>query len=83
MFAFVVFDFLFGRQQLRRALLQPIPEDYHDVPQALHDRTRETLFALYVIQAATSPGTFVVAFGLFWLLGYDSPFTQAVVAGLL
>lgn len=56
-FAFVVFGVLLGRPRIRRALLLPIPSDYHDVPQALHERTRGALFALYVIQAATSFGT--------------------------
>jgi len=82
-FAFVVFGFLFGRTRLRRALLLPIPDAYHDVPQALHERTRETLFALYVIQAATSAGTFAIAFVVFWALGYEAPITLAVIAGIL
>ena len=82
-FAFVVFGFLFGRSQLRRALLLPIPDAYHDVPQALHERTRDTLFALYVIQAATSAGTFAIALVVFWALGYDAPVTLAVIAGIL
>ena len=82
-FAFVVFGFLLGRPQLRRAFLLPVPDHLHDVPQALHDRTRETLFALYVIQAATALGTFLIALAVFWLLGYPYPVTLAVIAGLL
>ena len=82
-FAFVVFGLLLGRPQVRRAFLRPVPDEYHDVAQSFHDRTRETLFALYVIQAATALGTFVIAFGVFWLLGYPYPVTLAVIAGIL
>ena len=82
-FAFVVFGLLLGRPQVRRAFLRPVPHDYHDVAQSFHDRTRETLFALYVIQAATALGTFVIALAVFSLLGYPYPITLAVVAGVL
>lgn len=80
---FVVFGLLLGRTRARRALLLPVPDGYHDVLQALHVRARDTLFALYVIQAATSLATFVVALIVFWSLGYPYPVTLAVAAGLL
>jgi len=82
-FAFVVFGILLGRTRLRRALLLPIPGAYHDVAEALHRRLRDTLFALYVIQAATALATFAVALVVFWGLGYTYPVTLAVAAGIL
>lgn len=82
-FGFVVFALLLRRAQLRRALLDPIPEAYRDIPLALNDRTRRTLRALYVVQAATALGTFLVALPTFWILGYAFPITLAVIAGVL
>lgn len=82
-FGFVVFGILLGRSRLRRALLIPIPAAYHDVAEALHRRMRGTLFALYVIQAATALATFTVALVVFWALGYTYPVTLAVAAGIL
>lgn len=82
-FGFVVFGLLVGRHRVRRALFLPVPEDLHDVPQALHERARGTLFALYVIQAVTSLATFAIATVLFWALGYETPFTLGVFAGIL
>lgn len=82
-FAFVVFALLLRRSQLRRALLDPVPETYRDIPLALNDRARRTLRALYVVQAATALGTFLVALPVFWILGYSFPVTLAVLAGVL
>lgn len=80
---FVVFGMLVGRPQFHRALMLPVPDGYHDVLHALYDRVSETLFALYVIQAATALATFLIAVVVFWALGYQSPVTLAVIAGLL
>lgn len=80
---FVIFGLLLGRSQLRRALLLPVPDGYHDVLHSLHERTRDTLFALYVIQAVTALATFFVALAVFWSLGYQFPITLAAIAGIL
>lgn len=82
-FGFVVFALLAGRSQVRTALLAPIPPRYHDIPLAIHRRVKGTLFALYVIQAATAVATFLIALPVFWLLGYPFPVTLAVAAGIL
>lgn len=83
LFAFVLYALLLNPMAPRRALFRLVPPSYHDVLEALHDRARRTLYAIYVVQAATAAGTFVVAFVVFFLLGYESPFTLAVVAGIL
>lgn len=83
LFAFVVFALLLRGRQLRRAILAPIPPKFHDVAAALHRRTRDTLFALYVVQAMTAAGTFVVAVPVFVVFGYASPVVLGVLAGIL
>ena len=83
LFALLVFALLIQRQQARRALLAPIPPAYRGVAAALHERTRETLFAIYVLQAATAVATFLVALPVFYGLGYGFVFTLALVAGFL
>lgn len=82
-FAFIVFALLLHRDQVRSAIFGPLPEDYHDIVMALHERVRETLYALYVIQAATAAGTFVIAAVVFVALGYQFPIALAVIAAFL
>lgn len=81
-FGFVVFALVYRGDRLHRALLGPLPAEYHDIAHALHDRVRETLFSLYVIQAATAVATFVAALVLFLVFDIRYPVTLAVLAGL-
>jgi predicted PurR-regulated permease PerM len=83
LFVFLVYGLLLRPGNVRRATLRLVPGEYHDVVLALHRCVRDTLYALYVLQAATALGTFVVAYVVFTLLGYDSAFTLSVFSGLL
>lgn len=83
LFAILVFALLMNHEAAEAALVAPVPEQYHDVLNALGTRASETLYAIYVLQAATSLGTFVIAVPVFMLLGYPFPFTLAFVAGVL
>ncbi|MCU4717499.1 AI-2E family transporter [Halapricum hydrolyticum] len=83
LFVLLVYALLVRPEDVTNALLHPIPREYHDVVMALHERLRSTLYAIYVLQAATSVGTFLVAFVLFWALGYETAFSLAVVSGIL
>lgn len=83
LFGFVVFGFLLGSDRAYRAVVGTVPVEYRGVVEALHERARSTLFAIYVLQAATALGTFAVALVLFFALGYSGAVTLAVVAGVL
>jgi predicted PurR-regulated permease PerM len=83
LFVLVVFGLLVRRQEASRAILATVPGRFHDVVTALHERTRQTLFAIYVLQVVTGIGTVLFAFPVFYLLGYEYAVTLAVVAGLL
>lgn len=83
LFALLVYGLLLRPVQLRNALLRPVPPGYEDVVLAFHRRTRSTLYALYVLQAATALGTFLVGYVVFWALGYDAAFVLAVLSGVL
>jgi predicted PurR-regulated permease PerM len=83
LFALLVFGLLIRRRQARHALLAPIPHRYRDLAAAFHECTRETLFAIYIFQAATAAATFLVALPVFYLLDYRFVFTVALVAGFL
>ncbi|USZ67052.1 AI-2E family transporter [Halorussus salilacus] len=83
LFALVVFALLLRREQARKALLAPVPHEYRPVASAFHERTRATLFAIYVLQAATAFATFLVALPVFSLLGYDLFVTLALLSGFL
>lgn len=83
LFAILVFALLLRRRRARQALLAPIPPGYRDVAAAFHERTRQTLSAIYVLQAATAAATFLVALPIFYGLGYEFAFTFALLAGFL
>jgi predicted PurR-regulated permease PerM len=83
LFVLLVYGLLVWPERLRGALLRPVPPSYHDVVISFHERTKGTLYALYVLQAATALGTFVVAWALFWLLDIPQAFALAALAGLL
>ena len=83
LFVLLVFSLLHNQQDIRSGVLTVVPPNYRDIAEALHTRARETLFALYVLQAATAIGTFLIALPVFVLFGYDSPIVLATVAGVL
>ena len=83
LFVVVVFALLVQRRELADALLAPVPREFHDIVAALHDRTSQVLTALYVLQAATAVGTFLVAWPVFAVFGYPFAGTLAVIAAVL
>jgi len=83
LFVLLVFSLLHNQQNIRAATITIVPPAYRDIATALHERARETLFALYVLQAATALATFLLAVPVFFLLGYSSPVILATVAGIL
>ncbi|MFC4406873.1 AI-2E family transporter [Haloarchaeobius iranensis] len=82
-FVMVLFGFLIGQDHAYRTVLGVVPVEYRDAMRALHERTKDTLQAIYLLQIATAVGTFAMALPTFWLLGYDFPVTMAVIAGVL
>jgi predicted PurR-regulated permease PerM len=83
MFTLVLYGLLLRPGAVGKATFEITPPDYHDVIRALNGRVSGTLYALYVIQAATAVLTFPVAFGVFFALGYDDAFVLSVVAAIL
>lgn len=82
-FVMVVFALLSRTAETHRALIAVVPHSYRDVVRTLARRARSTLFAIYVLQAATAAGTFVVALVLFFALGYPYYLTLAVLSAVL
>ncbi|QSX00614.1 AI-2E family transporter [Haloterrigena alkaliphila] len=83
LFVMVLFALLLKADDAGRATIAPVPHGYRDIVFALATRIRETLYAIYVLQLATSVATFAVAYPLFWLLGYEAAFTLGFVAAIL
>ncbi|WP_311170251.1 AI-2E family transporter [Halobellus ordinarius] len=83
LFVFLVYSLLFYGEDAQRAVIALVPPTYHDAATALNDRARETLFAIYVLQAATALGTFVLALPVFFLLGYEAVIALATVSAVL
>lgn len=83
LFIILVYALLIRHDEAEDAFLAPVPREYHDVVKVLGQRARETLYAIYVLQAATAIGTFVIALPVFMLLGYPFPFTLALLAAVL
>lgn len=83
LFAIIVFALLLKHGAAERALIAPVPSRYHDVVETLARRARGTLYAIYVLQAATAIGTFFIALPVFYLLGYQFPLTLALLSAVL
>jgi len=83
LFILLVFSMLYNEHNIRTGVISIVPPAYRDIVDALHTRARETLYALYILQAATAFGTFLIALPVFFVFGYSSPVILATVAGIL
>ncbi|WP_280535343.1 AI-2E family transporter [Halopenitus sp. POP-27] len=83
LFVFVVYSVLYYEQRTRKAIIAVVPPAYRDLADALHRRAQRTLYGIYVVQAATGIGTFLIAIPVFFVFGYPSPVMLAAVAGIL
>ncbi|WP_336136551.1 AI-2E family transporter [Natronomonas amylolytica] len=83
LFTILLYGLLLRPNAAGRAVFEITPPSYHDVIRALHRRIEGTLYALYVIQAATAVLTVPVAFVVFFALGYEDAFVLAVLSGIL
>ena len=83
LFVLLVYALLLRPHDLRAAAFAFFPVGYHDVVVAFHERVRATLYAIYVLQAATAFATFLIAYVVFAMLGYDSALMLSVMAGIL
>lgn len=83
MFVLVLYGLLLRPRAVGEAALRIVPSAYHDIVTALHERVAGTLYAIYVIQAATAVITFPVALVVFYFLGYPDVFVLAVVSAIL
>ncbi|ERH13004.1 MAG: putative permease, partial [halophilic archaeon J07HB67] len=79
----LVYGLLYRPGAVRTAVTRALPAAYHPPLFALDRRVAATLRAIYVLQAATALGTFLLGTGTFWLLGYDSPVVLGVLSGAL
>ncbi|MXV61585.1 AI-2E family transporter [Natronorubrum sp. JWXQ-INN-674] len=83
LFVILLFGLLLKGDAAGRAAIAPVPHEYRDIVYALAQRARETLYAIYVLQLATSVATLIIGYPLFSLLGYDAAFTLAMIAAIL
>ncbi|AEH36065.1 AI-2E family transporter [Halopiger xanaduensis] len=83
LFLTLLFALLLEADSAGRAAIAPIPREYRDVVYALATRARETLYAIYVLQLATSVATLLIAYPVFWLLDYEMSLTLAIIAAIL
>ena len=83
LFTILVYAILWRPNATGHEIFQLVPAAYHDVLRRLHRRLRATLYAIYVLQAATAFGTFLVAWVFFSVLGFQEAFALAVLAGIL
>lgn len=82
-FTLLLYGMLLRPGSIRDAAFKLVPSPHHDILSRLHQRTRDTLYSIYVIQAATAAGTFLIALVVFLGLGYPSPLLLAVISGIL
>lgn len=82
-FTLLLYGMLLRPSSIRDAAFELVPSAHHDILSRLHQRTRDTLYSIYVIQAATAVGTFLIALVVYLGMGYPSPLLLAVVSGIL
>ena len=83
LFVFLVYALLYKPGGVRALLFRTVPGDVQEELMAYHERTRQTLYGLYFVQAATGVMTFLIALPVFMMLGYEAFFSIAVLAGIL
>lgn len=83
MFVLVLYGLLLRPGAVGQVTFQIVPSEYHETIAALHRRAAGTLYAIYVIQAATAVLTFPIALVVFKLLGYPDVFVLAVISSVL
>ena len=83
LFGLLVYALLWRPHEIRATTFELVPSVYHDIVEGFHRRVRDTLYAIYVLQAATAFGTFLIAYAVFAILGYESTLVLSVFAGIL
>jgi predicted PurR-regulated permease PerM len=83
LFVVLVYSLLQRSGAVAQATLAVVPPAYRRVAKALNRRARNTLYGIYILQAATALGTFLIAIPVFLLLGYDAVVTLSVMAAIL
>jgi len=83
MFTLVLYGLLLRPNAVADAVYGIVPPDYHDVVRRINDRISDTLYALYVIQAATAVLTLPIALVVFYALGYQDVLVLSVLAAVL
>jgi len=83
LFGVLVFGLLLAHRDAERALLAVVPPGYRDVAAAFGRRARATLYAIYVLQAATAVATTALAVPVFYVFDVPYTLTLAVAAGVL
>lgn len=83
LFVFVVFGLLLHERDVGESAYALVPPRHRGIAERLHQRARDTLFAIYVLQGATAFGTALVALPVFFIFGYESWIALATIAGIL
>jgi predicted PurR-regulated permease PerM len=82
-FTLLLYGLLYRPLAVREAMYGLVDPPYHDILDRLHQRTKVTLYSIYVVQAATAVGTSAVALVVFVLFDVPSPLWLSLFAGLL
>jgi predicted PurR-regulated permease PerM len=71
-FFFTLFILLLHGEELKKRLMDHMPEALNTYVTRLSDVTVDTLYAIYVVQVAIAVLTFFIALPVFYLLGYGN-----------
>jgi predicted PurR-regulated permease PerM len=69
-FFFTLFVLLLHGEELKKRIMEHMPESLSSYVTRLSDVTVDTLYAIYVVQVAIAVLTFFIALPVFYLLGY-------------
>jgi predicted PurR-regulated permease PerM len=71
-FFFTLFILLLHGEELKKRIMEHMPESLNNYVSRLSDVTVDTLYAIYVVQVAIAVLTFFIAIPVFYLLGYGN-----------
>lgn len=83
LFAFVVFGIVHREKDIAESVMSVVPPKYRDITESLHLTARDTLIGIYVVQGITALATVALGLPVFYLLGYESWLTLALIGGML
>lgn len=79
----LLYAILRSTKSIETTAVQMVPKSMENILYRYHERIKEVLKGLYVVQASTAILTFVIGLPVFYLLGYEPFISLSLLAGIM